>query len=93
MIEQGDAENYDILTYFLQTSSEFFKTVLYLDPEMFYLQKQFPKTGRHLLSHSFTEKGQCKKIIDDHDKIFSEIKINRLISNNRLFQHNIYNYH
>jgi hypothetical protein len=32
-------------------------------------------TGRHLLSHSFTEKGQRKKIIDDHDKLCSEIEI------------------
>jgi hypothetical protein len=54
---------------------------------MFYLQKQLPKTGRHLLSHSFTEKGQRKKIIDDHDKLYSEIEISQLLSNNRLFQH------
>jgi hypothetical protein len=54
---------------------------------MFYLQKQLPKVGRHPLSHSFTKKGQRKKIIDDYDKIFSEIEINRLLSNNRLFQH------
>jgi hypothetical protein len=54
---------------------------------MFYLQKQLPKTGRHLLSHSFTEKGQRKKIIDDHDELYSEIKISQLLSNNRLFQH------
>jgi hypothetical protein len=44
-------------------------------------------TGRHLLSHSFTEKGQRKKIIDDHDKLCSEIEISELLSNNRIFQH------
>jgi hypothetical protein len=54
---------------------------------MFYLQKQLPKTGRHLLSHSFTEKGQRKKIIDDHDKLCSEIEISKLLSNNKIFQH------
>jgi hypothetical protein len=54
---------------------------------MFYLQKQLPKTGRHLLIHSFTEKGQRKMIIDGHDKLCSEIKINHLLSNNRFFQH------
>jgi hypothetical protein len=54
---------------------------------MFYLQKQLPKAGIHPLSHSFTEKGQRKKIIDDHDKLFSEIEINKLLSNNKLFQH------
>jgi hypothetical protein len=85
--ERGDAENHDILTYFFQTSSEFFRTILYFDPEMFYLQKQLPKIGRHLLSHSFTEKGQRKKIIDDHDKLYSEIEINQLLSNNRFFEH------
>ena len=47
---------------------------------MFYLQKQLPKTGRHLLSHSFTEKGQRKKIIDDHDELCSEIEISKLLS-------------
>jgi hypothetical protein len=44
-------------------------------------------TGRHILSHSFTEKGQRKKIIDDHDKLFSEIEISKLLSNNKIFQH------
>jgi hypothetical protein len=44
-------------------------------------------TGRHLLSHSFTEKGQHKKIIDDHDKLCSEIEISKLLSNNKIFQH------
>jgi hypothetical protein len=44
-------------------------------------------TGRHLLSHSFTEKGQRKKIIDDHDKLCSEIEISKLLSNNKIFQH------
>jgi hypothetical protein len=44
-------------------------------------------TGRHLLSHSSTEKGQRKKIIDDHDKLFSEIEISELLSNNRFFQY------
>jgi hypothetical protein len=29
IVERGDAENYDILTYFFQTSAEFFRTVLY----------------------------------------------------------------
>jgi hypothetical protein len=53
---------------------------------MFYLQKQLPKTGRHLLSHSFTEKGQRKKIIDDHDKLCSEIEISQL-----LLKHNFFN--
>jgi hypothetical protein len=52
---------------------------------MFYLQKQLPMTGRHLLSHSFTEKGQRKKIIDDHDKLCSEIEISKLLSNNKIF--------
>jgi hypothetical protein len=54
---------------------------------MFYLQKQLPTTGRHLLSHSFMEKGQRKKIIDDHDKLCSEIEISKLLSNNKIFQH------
>jgi hypothetical protein len=40
-------------------------------------------TGRHLLSHSFTEKGQRKKIIDDHDKLCFEIEISKLLSNNK----------
>jgi hypothetical protein len=44
-------------------------------------------TGRHLLSHSFTEKGQRKKIIDDHDELCSEIEISKLLSNNKIFQH------
>jgi hypothetical protein len=87
IVERGDAENHDILIYFFQTSLEFFRTVLYFDPEMFYLQKQLPNTGRHLLSHSFTEKRQRKKIIDDHDKLYSEIEINQLLSNNRFFEH------
>jgi hypothetical protein len=39
------------------------------------------------LSHSFTEKGQRKKIIDDHDKLCSEIEISKLLSNNKIFQH------
>jgi hypothetical protein len=52
---------------------------------MFYLQKQLPKAGRHLLSHSLKEKGQRKKIIDDHDRLYSEIEISQLLSNNRLF--------
>ena len=39
-------------------------------------------TGRHPLSHSFMEKGQCRKIIDDHEKLFSEIEISKLLSNN-----------
>jgi hypothetical protein len=33
------------------------------------------------------EKGQRKKIIDDHGKLYSEIEISKLLSNNRLFQH------
>jgi hypothetical protein len=33
------------------------------------------------------EKGQRKKIIDDHDKLCSEIEISKLISNNKIFQH------
>jgi hypothetical protein len=37
-------------------------------------------TGRHLLSHSFMEKGQRKMIIDDHDKLFLEIEISKLLS-------------
>jgi hypothetical protein len=44
-------------------------------------------TGRHLLSHSFMENGQRKKIIDDHDKLCSEIEISKLLSNNKIFQH------
>ena len=44
-------------------------------------------TGRHLLSHSFTKKGQRKKIIDDHDKLCSEIEISKLLSNTKIFQH------
>ena len=55
IVERGDAENHDILTYFFRPHQIFFRTVLYLDPEMFYLQKQLPKTGRHLLIHSFKE--------------------------------------
>jgi hypothetical protein len=43
--------------------------------------------GRHLLSHSFTEKGQRKKIIDDHDKLCSKIEISKLLSNNKIFPH------
>ena len=39
------------------------------------------------MSHSFTEKGQRKKIIDDHDKLFSEIEISKLISNTKFSQH------
>ena len=39
------------------------------------------------MSHSFTGKGQRKKIIDDHDKIFSEIEISKLLSNNKIFRH------
>jgi hypothetical protein len=31
------------------------------------------------------EKGQRKKIIDDHDKLFSEIEISKLLSNNKIF--------
>jgi hypothetical protein len=38
------------------------------------------------LSHSFMEKGQCKKIIDDHEKLCSEIEISKLLSNNKIFQ-------
>jgi hypothetical protein len=52
---------------------------------MFYLQNQLPKVGRHLLIHSLEEKGQRKKIIDDHDRLYSEIEISQLLSNNRLF--------
>jgi hypothetical protein len=55
IVKWGDAENHDSLTYFFQSSSEFFRNVLYLDPEMFHLQKQLPKAGRHLLSHSLKE--------------------------------------
>ena len=44
-------------------------------------------TGRHILSHSFMEKGQCKRIIDDHDKLCSEIEISKLLSNNKISQH------
>ena len=44
-------------------------------------------TGRHLLSHSFTEQGQRKKIIDDHDKLCSEIEISKFLLNNKIFQH------
>jgi hypothetical protein len=33
------------------------------------------------------EKGQHKKIIDDHDKLCSEIEISQLLLNNRFFQH------
>ena len=39
------------------------------------------------LSYSFMEMGQRKKIIDDHDKLYSEIEINQLLSNNRFFEH------
>jgi hypothetical protein len=42
-------------------------------------------TGRRLLSHSFMEKGQRKKIIDGHDKLCSEIEISKLLSNNKIF--------
>ena len=42
-------------------------------------------TGRHPLSHSFMEKGQREKIIDDHDKLHSEIEISKLLSNNKNF--------
>jgi hypothetical protein len=42
---------------------------------MFHLQNQLSKAGRHLLSHSLKEKGQRKKIIDDHDKLMLEIEI------------------
>jgi hypothetical protein len=52
---------------------------------MVHLQNQLPKAGRHLLSHSLNEKGQCKKIIDDHDRLYSEIEISQLLSSNRLF--------
>ena len=54
---------------------------------MFHLQKQLLKAGRHLLSHSLKEQGQRKKIIDDHDKLYSEIEISHLLSNNKIFQH------
>jgi hypothetical protein len=39
------------------------------------------------LSHSFTETGQRKKIIDDHDKLCSKIEISKLHSNTKIFQH------
>jgi hypothetical protein len=55
IVERGDAENHDILTYFFRPHQNFFRAVLYLDPEMFHLQKQLPKAGRHLLSHSLKE--------------------------------------
>jgi hypothetical protein len=42
-------------------------------------------TGRHILSHSFTEKGQRKNIINDHEKLCSEIEISKLLSNNKIF--------
>jgi hypothetical protein len=54
---------------------------------MIYLQNQPSKAGRHLLSRSFKEQGQRKKIMDDHDKLYSEIEISQLLSNDRLFQH------
>jgi hypothetical protein len=54
---------------------------------MIYLQNQLPKAGRHILSHSLKEKGQRKNIIDDHDKLYSEIEISQLLSNNKLFEH------
>jgi hypothetical protein len=54
---------------------------------MIYLQNQLPKTGRHPLSHFFMERGHHKKIMDDHDKLCSEIKISQLFLNNRFFQH------
>jgi hypothetical protein len=33
------------------------------------------------------EKGQRKKIIDDHDELYSEIEISKLLSNNKLQQY------
>jgi hypothetical protein len=54
---------------------------------MFYLQNNLLRQGDILLSHFFTEKGQRKKIIDDHDKLCSEIEISKRLSNNKIFQH------
>jgi hypothetical protein len=38
------------------------------------------------------EKGQRKKIIDDHDKLCSEIEISKPLSNNKIFQHKYHFY-
>jgi hypothetical protein len=37
------------------------------------------------MSYSLKEQGQRKKIMDDRDRLYLQIEINKLLSNNSLF--------
>jgi hypothetical protein len=85
-------KNLGILSYFFRPHQKiFFLTLSFIQPQKCFISKTtYYDRETSFLSHSFTEKGQHKKIIDDHDKLCSEIEISKLLSNNKIFQ---YKYH
>jgi hypothetical protein len=85
--ERGDAENFNILTYFFRPHQNFLHCPLFISRDVLFIKTTSYDRETSFLSHSFTEMGQRKKIIDDHDKLCSEIEISKLLSNNRIFQH------